>query len=626
MLPRTYLLAAIIMIPCLAALSCAGALEPAVETVPLSADQVLRGKAEILRAEELGMTDPTLLSIIAEQSPELRAMAARAMGRIGEPAFLLFLEKWLRDPDQQVRAEAAFALGLIGDSAALQALSRADADDAPAVRKNVASALGLLHGPASRETIVSLLGDPEPEVVAAACYALPLFDKAGFALDPLLALIDGRGAEVGMAALRALAWVAADHTLLGFEERMRAREHLTTFTVSRLNEARSLAALGLAIPAVTEEAELLGRLADEDGDPRVRFNAIRSLSFPGAPVEPFVSKALESENDFVVLAAVQGLGMMKGPEALEALARIVVFDSRWWLRKLAIAMTGRVNPSRAAAMANGLSKDAEPEVREAAARLLEGQTDELSISIAERLLADEDLRVRAAAIPVLAGAEGTLTEIFGETLNDDEALIRMALADAADRRMADPGRSAEEQQEARSIIQQLSEGAADPAEPGRPLTDYVEILRWAEMPRAAVITVERPGFRPGMFTVRLDTAAAPLTSWHFARLSAEGYYDGRQVNRVVPGLLVQSGGDEVRREVFHAEISPAPFDPGRLGMVTDGQWFISLATQPLLSPDQTAFGTVVQNFSGVVSLLLPGDRIVSVRVYEGDGSEELELP
>jgi cyclophilin family peptidyl-prolyl cis-trans isomerase len=269
--------------------------------------------------------------------------------------------------------------------------------------------------------------------------------------------------------------------------------------------------------------------------------------------------------------------MMKGPEALEALARIVVFDSRWWLRKRAIAMAGRVSPSRAAAMANGLSKDAEPEVREAAARLLKGQTDELSLSILERLLADEDIRVRAAARDAAARGGVELPE-------------------------------------------------PDISEPAGAITDYVEILRWAERPRAAVITVERPGFMPGMFTVRLDTAAAPLTSWRFARLAAEGYYDGQQVDRVVPGLLVQSGGDVKRPEAFHPEISPSPFNPGRVGMVADGQWFISLAIQPLLSPDQTAFGNVVQNFPGVVSLLLPGDRITSVKIYEGDGSEELELP
>jgi HEAT repeat protein/cyclophilin family peptidyl-prolyl cis-trans isomerase len=651
MLPRTNRHAFFVLISCLAALSCAGTLQPPAEAVPLNAEQLLLRAAEILRAEDLRVKDESLLSAIEEQSPELRAMAARSMGRIGEPSFRPLLEKSLRDREALVRAEAAFALGLIGDSAALPALSRAADDALPAVRTRVASALGLLHDPASERTIISLLGDPEPEVVAAACYSLLLFEKPAFALEPLLTLLDERGGEVGMVALRALAWIASDPALLGFDERKIVRERLVVFADSRLSEARNLAALGLAMPVMIEEADLLGRLAEEDPDPTVRFNAIRSLSFPGAPVAPFVSKALKDKNDLVVLAAVQGLGRMKGPDAIESLAWLVIHDSRLWLRKLAIAMSGKVSANRAAAMANGLSKDAEPELREAAARLLQGRTDQQSLSIAAQLLDDDDIRVRAAAIPVLAAGEGKLSESLGETLHDGEHLIRMAVADAAGRRLADPARSAEEKQEALSIIHQLWKSATEPADAGvrlaakdaaarggaelpesdiseadPPLADYVEILRWAEKPRAAVITVERPGFIPGMFTIKLDTTATPLTAWRFARLAEEGYYDGQEVNRLVPGLLVQSGGNGVQQQTVLPEISPSSFDPGTLGMVSNGQWFISLATQPLRSPGHTAFGRVVQNFPGVVSLLLPDDRIVSVRVYEGDGSEELEQP
>ncbi len=37
----------------------------------------------------------------------------------------------------------------------------------------------------------------------------------------------------------------------------------------------------------------------------------------------------------------------------------------------------------------------------------------------------------------------------------------------------------------------------------------------------------------------------------------------------------------------------------------------------------TVLGKVVQNLPGVVMRLLPTDRIVSIRIYEGNGSEPL---
>jgi HEAT repeat protein/cyclophilin family peptidyl-prolyl cis-trans isomerase len=686
MLHRTIGQAALILIPCLAALSCAATLQQPAEAPPLDADQLLLRKAEILKAEDLRTPDGSLVSAIEEGNSELRVMAARSMGRIGDQSFRQHLERALSDPEPMVRGEAAFALGLLGDSAALSALGRAAKDPIPAVRARAASALGLLKDPASEGTLIALLGDPVPAVAAAACYALPLFDKPGFAVDPLLTLIDERAADVGMAALRALAWIASDRMLLGFSERQRVRELMIDFTDSHLAEARSLAALGLALPAVTEEAELLGRLAEEDPSPIVRYSAIRSLSFPGAPVEPFVAGALEDDNDLIVLAAAHGLGLMKGSDAVEALANLIVHDERLWLRKLAVELAGRVSPGRAAAMAHGLSRDENPDIRAASARLLYGRTEEQALAIAERLLTDDYLRVRAAAIPALAGAEGKLTEILGEALEENAPLVRIAVADAAGRRLEAPDRSEEERLDAMSIIQSLwrdeahqadsvvrlavmdaavragarpevrtlldeALGSSDrqlglragaylkalygenaAAELDRPLADYVDILRWAENPRAAVITIERPGFIPGNFTIRLDTSAAPLASWQFAQLAESHFYDGQEITNIMPGLLVQSGRDENKRKLFRDEISPGAFDPGTMGLapsgvgLADSRWFISMVTQPLLSPDHTAFAKVVQNFVGVVGLLLPGDRIVSVEVYEGDGSEAPAQP
>jgi cyclophilin family peptidyl-prolyl cis-trans isomerase len=161
----------------------------------------------------------------------------------------------------------------------------------------------------------------------------------------------------------------------------------------------------------------------------------------------------------------------------------------------------------------------------------------------------------------------------------------------------------------------------------RPLEDYVEILRWAERPRAAIVTVRRPGFVPGAFTIRLDTRDAPLTARHFATLAEEGFYDGREILRVVPPRLVQLGSLDGAERSFRDEIAPGRFPPAAVGMTNRGPdtaagpWFVTTTPQPQLAGRTTAFGRVVQNFPGVAALLLPGDRIVSVEVYEGNGTE-----
>jgi cyclophilin family peptidyl-prolyl cis-trans isomerase len=45
----------------------------------------------------------------------------------------------------------------------------------------------------------------------------------------------------------------------------------------------------------------------------------------------------------------------------------------------------------------------------------------------------------------------------------------------------------------------------------------------------------------GAFTVTLDTARAPKTAQAFASLARQGFYDGTQFHRIVPGFVIQGG-------------------------------------------------------------------------------------
>ena len=71
------------------------------------------------------------------------------------------------------------------------------------------------------------------------------------------------------------------------------------------------------------------------------------------------------------------------------------------------------------------------------------------------------------------------------------------------------------------------------------------------------------------------------------------------------------------------------YTTGLLGMARGeggshgSQWFATLSNQPEVDGRFTMFGRVAQNLSGVLMLVEPDDLIVSIRMYEGDGTEPL---
>ncbi len=117
--------------------------------------------------------------------------------------------------------------------------------------------------------------------------------------------------------------------------------------------------------------------------------------------------------------------------------------------------------------------------------------------------------------------------------------------------------------------------------------------------------------------IKLDEAAAPLTSANFAALARDGYYDGMRFHRVFPDLLVQSGdpysrrGDsdrsgtggpgytvpaEIRlshiRGAVAASRLPDGVNPTRAS--SGSQFYICLTPMPQLDGDYTVFGRVTE--------------------------------
>jgi peptidyl-prolyl cis-trans isomerase B (cyclophilin B) len=173
----------------------------------------------------------------------------------------------------------------------------------------------------------------------------------------------------------------------------------------------------------------------------------------------------------------------------------------------------------------------------------------------------------------------------------------------------------------------LREKGIDPAvAPSRAaemsVDEMEDLLLSARRIREARIVTSR-----GTLSLRLYPDDAPLTVHNFARLARQGYFDDKVWHRVVPDFVVQDGcprGDGWGGPGYtiRCEINSLRYGAGALGMALSGkdtggsQYFITHSPQPHLDGGYTVFGRLRDGWD-VLQRLVPGDRIVSVRVIEG---------
>jgi HEAT repeat protein len=125
------------------------------------------------RLRQIGTLPPLAAALRAVDHPGLRAAAARAVARLGEAGVVEALAGTLDDPEPAVRQEAAWMLGVTGQPAALAPLvtALAGAQDAE-LRATAARALGRLGDPGALDALTAAAGDADPAVAAAAARAI----------------------------------------------------------------------------------------------------------------------------------------------------------------------------------------------------------------------------------------------------------------------------------------------------------------------------------------------------------------------------------------------------------------------------------------------------------------------
>jgi cyclophilin family peptidyl-prolyl cis-trans isomerase len=140
----------------------------------------------------------------------------------------------------------------------------------------------------------------------------------------------------------------------------------------------------------------------------------------------------------------------------------------------------------------------------------------------------------------------------------------------------------------------------------------------------AIVTTQK-----GAFTIEFLPEDAPLTVDNFIKLARGNYFNGLEVHRVVANFVMQDGdsrgdGNGGPGWSIRCEVNMVPYDRGAVGMALSGkdtggsQWFVTHSPQPHLDGGYTVFGRVNEVGMKVVDKIVRGDKILTVRVVEGN--------
>ncbi len=132
----------------------------------------------------------------------------------------------------------------------------------------------------------------------------------------------------------------------------------------------------------------------------------------------------------------------------------------------------------------------------------------------------------------------------------------------------------------------------------------------------------------GKIVIEFFDEAAPGTVANFEKLANEGFYNGLNFHRVIPGFVAQGGcpygtgtggpGYTIKCET---KGNPHKHQRGALSMAHAGkdtggsQFFICFDAFPHLDGVHTVFGKVVEGME-YVDQIKPGDKMKEVKVWE----------
>ncbi len=627
-----------------------------------------RAVANIIHNEDIRRVSDNLMTYLKDEDPEIRARAAIAIGRIGDPDANEYLFESLQDSVEAVQESAAFALGITGDKRFAAELLDYAATMPAAVQALLIQAAGRL-------------GDSTMPFIA---------DQIADYTDH----IDHRTREQAAYAL----WRSDGKKYFGKLEKMAMNDPVRPVKIAALYALVRLGSTGST--AVYEEWL-------PDSDPWVRSLAIRGLGLTkNDAYTGLVASGLNDRSNNVVSQAVASLGQIASEKAVDYIIARLAQEKDEKIEEQIIEVLGRLKAHRAKDYVLDIIADTVDNNIMGAAlvylaktgydgtvALIDSLTDldnrYLNVKITEALtelggdlvkprlamlFGDTAASVRAAAFEALVKFDPTNMDYYIKTaLKDSDYVVEsMAVDMIGEHKKANflpqlatlmTVGNASNPDLKRSIaatVGQFIPGPQDSVAEGILYDclndgDYVVSKEAAEIykdkldknmsayvnhpsPLASVGEIksflENHETNPyaimhtnrGDFAIELYKDAAPLTVYNFIDLSNNGFYAGLIFHRVIPNFVAQGGdprGDGWGGPGYtiRSEYNNITYDRGAVGMASSGkdtegsQFFITFSPQPHLDARYTNFGQVVAGME-VVDQIVRGDSILSIVIAD----------
>jgi cyclophilin family peptidyl-prolyl cis-trans isomerase/HEAT repeat protein len=581
---------------------------------------------------------------------DIRAAAARAMGRIQSWDYLSDLTRLLKDPEPAVVGEALFALGQ---------LAYADPPSADSVVQTLKNLQPLDHDPRAVEAM-GKLGAFKPDLVQDVLIRQTkntnpaVREQAVIALFRLFAAAKERPQSVAFALIDA----AADA-----EDSVRWR---AVYALSKPREPRAIPALMqkakdpalwvrlFAVRALgkTEDPGVSGTLGDaaHDPEPLVRFEAIQALTQVKQPRQIPV-ELLQDASFHVRAAAARALGnaglfdaahfktLIEDPSPVVRGAAIAAYGASFKgrrlpeeIRSLAADRDWRIRAHVAQTagpedldLVRQARSDSDERVQAAALHAIgKIDTDDAWALVIESLGSDK-LSVRAAAVEIAAERKkpqvaSALMDAYRHSMNREWIEVREMIVDALGRQPKTPDIGAFLQQvlgsdPAPSVRTKASQALGLARSVPASKIDRPDLLSRTPAPGTHVVLETEKG----EIEIELFVQDAPVHAANFVELVEKGHYNGLLFHRVVSNFVIQGGdprGDGFGDAGYSIrdEINPIPFERGTVGMPKAGkdtggcQFFITHVPTPHLDGRYTVFGKVIRGLD-VVDKIEVGDRI-----------------
>ncbi len=610
------------------------------------------------------------LAILAKAAhPPTRMWVARSLASLSDRSETLdVLSSLIQDQHVEVREAAAFALGQTG-SASAQEMLLAAYDSEDSLRQHVVLNATILEaigkcGSAEMLEFMSTISTFAPEDP----FMLPAQMRAIYQFG-LRSMVSEASTQRAVEVVTGPEY-AGEARMMAANYLMRAKNlnlgpHLKTLLPTTINHkdprVRMCLVRAIGTTGQADAMVIMKKMMDQDPDPRVKINLLRSLSaYTRSQTREITDKAFSQDHALVKLAALDYMlasgDVQDGQKAYE----IYRTSDDWEIKYRAAAVANKYLSWRSALSRDQLNsqlKSALGGEDDAFAKKLilqalshEVQNQRFIEAFAKKAGSPQDKTSSAEALLQLYQSDKFKSYFGGQhggKLKQGLALLKSLMEDGDAGRIAliSSTISAMESSRVKSfasvseldaISEKLSlprdkEAAyelirlkstilgqeAPPAKAGD-----VHPIAWDQLSdtMTAIINADR-----GEIRLRLWPGIAPATVANFADLANNGFYTDKRLHRVVPNFVVQDGcprGDGYGSldYLIRSEFSARHFDKaGYIGMASLGphtegtQWFLTHSPTPHLDGKYTIFGEIISGMDVLQAMRL-GGVIKSIKI------------